>query len=108
MEIKSHLPQPYKERIHRSPEFKEWVSIEIKSLVQIGVLKEWNQDTMGASTPVVIAPLLVEPSKPRLIYEAGYVNCFLDLPAVEMFGIGKIPSSSWNGMHVISMDHPEC
>ena len=78
LEINSHLPQPYKEQNHVKQEFKEWVASEIKSLVQMGVLKEWDPDSMGSPTPVVIAPLLVEPSKPRLIYDVRYVNCFLD------------------------------
>ena len=94
MEISSYLSQPYKEQNHVKQEFKEWVSSEIKSLVQMGVLKESSPDSMRSPTPVVVAPLLVEPSKPRLIYDARYINCFLDLLAVEMFGIGKIPSSS--------------
>ena len=36
VEINSHLPQPYKEQNHVKQEFKEWVSSEIKSLVQLG------------------------------------------------------------------------
>ena len=105
VEINSHLPQTYKEQNHVKQEFKEWVSSEINSLVQMGVLKEWSMDSMGSPTPVVIAPLLVEPSKPRLIYDARYINCFMELPSVQMFGIGKIPSSCWKGMFMISMDH---
>ena len=91
VEMNSHLPQLYKEQNHLKQKFKKWVASEIKTRVQMGVLKEWDPDSMGSPTPVVIVPLLVEPSKLRLIYDARYVNCYLDLPAVEMFGVGKIP-----------------
>ena len=42
---------------------------------------------------------------PSHIYDARYINCFMELPSVQMFGIGKILSSCWKGMFMISMDH---
>ena len=47
---------------------------------------------MGEPFPVVIAPLLVEPTKPRLIYDARYVNAFLNFPATETKGLGLVPT----------------
>ena len=65
VEINSHFPQIYREQNHVSIEFHGWVSSEISDLVKSGVLIKWEQ-SMGCSAPVVIAPLLVVPSKPRL------------------------------------------
>ena len=63
---------------------------------------------MGSKSPIIIAPFykIVEPSKPWLIYDARYINCFkiLFLPSVEMFGAGKIPSCCWEGMYLITLD----
>ena len=103
--INSRLPQFYRERNHVSPEFQEWVTLEIQQLVKSNVLLKWDPDTMGSPSPLIIAPLLVEPSKPRLIYDARYLNCFLTLPSVEMWGLGKIPSCCWEGMYFITVDH---
>ena len=104
VEINSHFPQIYREQNHVPIKFHGWVSSEISDLVKSGVLIKWEQ-SMGCSAPVVIAPLLVEPSKPRLIYDARYVNCFLSLPSVEMTGPGAIPSSCWEGIYFITLDH---
>ena len=69
--INSRLPQFYRERNHVSPEFQEWVTLEIQQLVKSKVLLKWDPDTMGSPSPLIIAPLLVEPSKPRPIYDAS-------------------------------------
>ena len=47
-----------------SPEFQDWVSGHISDLVRTGVLLQWDKKRMGSEFPVVIAPLLIEPSKP--------------------------------------------
>ena len=103
--INSRLPQTYREHNHVPHEFQDWVASEVTSLLKMGVLKRWDPASMGAPCPVVVAPLIVEPTKPRLIYDARYINCFLSLPSVEMFGIGKIPSTCWKGMYLVTLDH---
>ena len=58
---------------------------------------------MGCSSPVVIAPLLVEPSKPRLIYDARYANCFLTIS-----GNGRTRSDSMlllESICFVTLDH---
>ena len=103
--ISSHWPQCYEEENHVPPEFQDWVSGHISDLVRTGVLLQWDKKRMGSEFPVVIAPLLIEPSKPRLIYDARYVNCFLSFPSVEMSGARKIPSCCWEGIYFITLDH---
>ena len=74
--LASTKPQFYREHNHVSPEFESWVDSEIQQLLKWQVLKKWDKNIMNEPFPVVIAPLLVEPSKPRLIYDARYVNAF--------------------------------
>ena len=80
--LNSHWPQFYRVENHvsRAPEFQDWVSFQIEDLVKTGVLLPWDKKRLGSKSLIVIAPLLVEPSKPRLVYDARYINCFLSLP----------------------------
>ena len=107
VDINSRWPQFYREENHVAPAFQHWVSSQIKDLVRTGVMRPWDERCMSskAQVPIVIAPLIVEPSKPRLIYDARYINCFLSLPSVDMSGAGKIPSCCWKDMYLITLDH---
>ena len=84
------------------PEFENWVDKEICQLVKWHVLVKWDSKAMGEPFPVVIAPLLVEPTKARSLYAARYVNAFLTLglPATKMKGFGLVPTCFWKGMYV--------
>ena len=103
--LASTKPQFYREHNHVSPEFESWVDSEIQQLLKWQVLKKWDKNIMNEPFPVVIAPLLVEPSKPRLIYDARYVNAFLSLPSTEMKGLGLVPTCFWKGMYMVTIDH---
>ena len=105
VDINSRWPQFYREENHVAPAFQHWVSSQIKDLVRTGVMRPWDERCMSSKVPIVIAPLIVEPSKPRLIYDARYINCFLSLPSVDMSGAGKIPSCCWKDMYLITLDH---
>ena len=87
------------------PEFENWVDKEIRQLVKRLVLVKWDPKAMREPFPVVIAPLLVELTKPRLIYDARYVNAFLTLPATEMKGLGLVPTCFWKGMYMVTIHH---
>jgi len=105
VDINSRWPQFYREENHVAPAFQHWVSSQIKDLARTGVMRPWDERCMSSKVPIVIAPLIVEPSKPRLIYDARYINCFLSLPSVNMAGAGKIPSCCWKDMYLITLDH---
>jgi hypothetical protein len=85
-------------------EFEGWVDSEISSLIEKKVILEW-EPSMGGESPTVIAPLLVEPTKPRLIYDARYVNKFMELPEFSLDSVGKFASCGWKGMYTFTMDH---
>ena len=53
-----------------------WVNNERECLVQKGSLEAWSTvaDTKTQPRPRIYLPLGVEPSKPRLIWDARYLN----------------------------------
>ena len=101
MNLASTRPQFYREQNHVPPEFENWVDKEIRQLVKWHVLVKWDPKAMREPFPVVIAPLLVEPTKPSLIYDIQYVNAFLTLPATKMRGIGLV----WTTMSPYTNQH---
>ena len=57
-------------------EFREFVAGEVATLVHRGCLVPFEEvlTSDGPSRPILIMPLSVEPSKPRLIYDARRLN----------------------------------
>ena len=84
----------------------DWVNTEVEKLLQFGAVKKWSLYDPVCS-PVIIAPIQVEEGthKNRLIYNAQYLNCFMDPPTFTMDGVGKIAEVGWKGMFLFSIDH---
>ena len=51
------------------------------------------------------APDGIEPTKPRFICDARYLNLMCKQTELEMDGVGRVGQCSWQGAHQISMDH---
>ena len=58
---------------------RDWIADELRSRLRSGTVRRWGSDPYDAcigDTPIVVNPLSVEPSKPRLITAMCYVNCW--------------------------------
>ena len=88
-------------------EFVDWVTGTINDYVQMGMVHKWasvkGQDE--PDLPVLILPLGVEPAKPRLIYDARYLNLFFRHLPFKMDTVGKVPQIAWQNMFLFSLDH---
>ena len=84
-----------------------WVNTEIESLVQESSLAAWSTvtDTKAQPRPRMCLPLEVESNKPRLIWDARYLNYMCKHPALQMDGVGKVAQCSWKGVQQVTLDH---
>ena len=83
---------------HVSQEFDAWVDKEVAALVGKGCIARWS-DVADVSThpkPNVTLPVGIEPTKPRFICDARYLNLMCEHSEFKMDGVGA---------HQISMDH---
>ena len=69
-----------------------WVNNEIESLVQKVSPPAWLTvaDTKTQPRPRICLPLGVEPHKPRLIWDARYLNSMCKHSPFQMDGVGKV------------------
>ena len=84
-----------------------WVNNEIESLVQKDGLAAWSTvaDTKTQPRPRICLPLGVEPNKPRLIWDARYLNSMCKHSPFQMGGVGKVAQCSWKGARQVTLDH---
>lgn len=62
-------------------------------------------DTDIDSKPVKVLPLGVEPKKPRLIWDARWLNLMCKHSRFTMDGVGKVAQCAWQGAHQVTIDH---
>ena len=84
-----------------------WVNNEIESLVQKGSLAAWSTvaDTKTQPRPRICFPLGVEPNKPRLIWDARYLNSMCKHSPFQMDGVSEVAQCSWKGAQQVTSDH---
>ena len=84
-----------------------WVNNGIESLVQKDSLAAWSTvaDTKTQPRPRICLPLGVEPSKPRLIWDARYLSSMCKHSPFQMDGVGKVAQCSWKGVQQVTLDH---
>ena len=97
VELPNHVPQ----------EFDAWVDKEVAALVNKGCIARWSEgaDVSTHPKPNVTLPVGIEPTKPRFICDARYLNLMCKHSEFKMDGVGKVAQCSWQGAHQISMDH---
>ena len=107
IEYASKYPAPQRFNNYVQKEHVAWVSDEIHRLLEYGAVRKWVDCVGMGEHPVIIAPIQVEveKTKNRLIYNAQYLNCFMNAPAFNMDGVGKIAEIGWEGMFMFSIDH---
>ena len=59
----------------------------------------------GPARPRVCLPLEVDPNKPRLIWDARYLNSMCKHSPFQMDGVGKVAQGSWKGAQQVTLDH---
>ena len=91
------------------PKHQQWVNTEITTLLKFGVIKKWNDCPQSkiCPTPLITHPLMVkeERTKNRLIYDAQFLNCFMNPPSFTMQGIPKLAQLGWANMFMTTLDH---
>ena len=97
VELPNHVPQ----------EFDAWVDKEVAALANKGCIARWSEvaDVSTHPKPNVTLPVGIEPTKPRFICDARYLNIMCKHSEFKMDGVGKVARCSWQGAHQISMDH---
>ena len=97
VELPNHVPQ----------EFDAWVDKKVAALVGKGCIARWLEvaDVSTHPKPNVTLPVGIEPTKPRFICDARYLNLMCEHSEFKMDGVGKVAQCSWQGEHHISMDH---
>ena len=80
---------------------------EVAALVDKGCIARWSEVADVSTHPksIVTLPVEIEPTKPRFICDARYLNLMCKHSEFKMDGVGKVAQCSWQGAHQISMDH---
>ena len=96
-----HLPN------HVPAEHCSWVTTEVEQLVGTGCIARWADvaDTSLYTNPHTVLPLGVEPKKPRLIWDARWLNLMCVHSPFTMDGVGKVAQCAWPGAHQVTIDH---
>ena len=81
-----------------------WVNTEIEPLVQESSLAAWStvKDTKAQPRRRICLPLDVESNKPRLIWDAQYLNSMCKHPSFQMDEVGKVAQCSWKGAQQVT------
>lgn len=92
---------------HVPDEFRSWVTNEVAALVRTGCVARWDDvaDSSIHRTPHMVLPLAVEPKKPRLIWDARWLNLMCRHVPFTMDGVGKVAQCAWPGAHQVTIDH---
>ena len=72
-----------------------------------GCVARWADvaDTSVHSKPQMVLPSGVEPKKPRLIWDARWLNLMCSHSPFTMDGVGKVAQCAWRGAHQVTIDH---
>lgn len=95
--LKNHVPT----------EHEVWVSGEIKSLLRTGCVVRWDDvaDVEVYPTPHMVLPSGVEPKKPRLIWDARWLNLMCKHLPFTMDRVGNVAQCAWRGAHQFTIHH---
>ena len=80
---------------------------EVEQLVSTGCIARWADvaDTSLYTKPHMVLPLGMEPKKPRLIWDARWLNLMCVHSPFTMDGVGKVAQCAWPGAHQVTIDH---
>ncbi|CAB1112862.1 unnamed protein product [Ectocarpus sp. CCAP 1310/34] len=92
---------------HVPDEHAAWVTSEVAALAATGCIAKWRDvaDVAIHPKPHLVLPLGVEPKKPRLIWDARWLNLMCLHSPFSMDGVGKVAQCAWQGAHQVTIDH---
>ena len=78
---------------HVPAEHEAWVDSEVQKLVYQGGIAEWLKvaNVSDQPRPRMVMPLGIEPNKPRLIYDARWLNLMCRHVPFAMDSVGREP-----------------
>ena len=80
-------------------EYETFITTTLQEWEKLGVIQKTE------SKPIVVCPLSVEPSKPRVIWDGRYLNEFIrDIP-FTMDNATKVAEVAWKGAYMFKLDH---
>ena len=79
----------------------------MKEYKRIKMLVPWSKVRRAdeKEVPDLILPLGVEPTKPRLLWDARYLNLFLKLCPFTLDGVDKVSMIGLEHMYLFKIDH---
>ena len=97
IELPNHVPSSH----------DGWVNNDIESLVQKSSLAAWSTvaDTKTQPRPRICLPPGLEPSKPRLVWDARYLISMCKHSPLQMDGVGEVAQWPWKGAQQVTLDH---
>ena len=107
IKIEAKIPPPVQFSNYVPQEFFPWVSETVQEYKRIKMLVPWNQVRREEESirPQLILPLGIEPNKPRLLWDARYLNLFLKQCPFTLEGVDKISTIGWENMYLFKIDH---
>ncbi|CAM9423391.1 unnamed protein product, partial [Heterosigma akashiwo] len=102
--FKGPVPQRRAFKNNIPDEFVPWVREEIQDWLKKGCAMPWDPVLFGSEQPELILPLGVEPSKPRLIYDARWLNLFCKEYRFTLDSVEKAGALAWQGCFMASID----
>ena len=78
-----------------------WGTNKVQVLVDKGCVTRWADviDVSVYPKPHMVLPRGVEPKKPRLIWDARWLNLMRRHLPFTMDGVGKVAQCAWKGAH---------
>ena len=96
-----HLPN------HVPDDLAPWGTTKVQVLVDKGCVTR-RADVVDVSVypkPHMVLPRGVEPKKPRLIWDARWLNLMRRHLPFTMDGVGKVAQCAWKEAHQVAIDH---
>ena len=66
-----HFPNNRKSKL-----YKNIISRDIENKIAMGAIRVWGK-VSETPPPAIVMPFSIEPSKPRLVHDQQYLNCFM-------------------------------
>ena len=105
--VEAKNPTPIQLKNYVPTEFASWVNTTIKEYKRIQMLVPWSEVRRENENllPDLILPLGIEPQKPRLLWDARYLNLFCKQCPFSLDGVDKVRVIGWEKMYLFKIDH---
>ena len=107
VKLDSHYPAALELQNYVPSEFNNFMDNQVQEWLQLEVMKIWEEVRFESEPeiPTVVCPLVVEPKKPRALWDGRYVNEFCrDIP-FHMDNAAKVAEMAWLHTYFFKLDH---